>query len=144
MSYEEIGKLEEDLKIDFMDLRADLHPVLDRVDGDFMETIQNHKFSRNLLPLRQFAAKACMADFFFSRRASLKTEVVNNILLTLELDRLELDRGRLSFFTNRNLSSLNHFYNIQTICPSVIGEVFVWIASKKARHTLGRGSLVSG
>ena len=28
LSYEEIGKLEEDLKIDFMDLRADLHPIL--------------------------------------------------------------------------------------------------------------------
>ncbi len=45
LSYEEINKLEEDTKIDFMDLRADLHPVLDRVDGDFMETIQNTEFS---------------------------------------------------------------------------------------------------
>ena len=45
MSYEEISKLEEDLKIDFMDLRADLHPILNQVDSGYMETIQNTEFS---------------------------------------------------------------------------------------------------
>ena len=45
LSYEEIGKLEEDLKIDFMDLRADLHPILNQVDSGYMEIIQNTEFS---------------------------------------------------------------------------------------------------
>ena len=45
LSYEEISKLEEDLKIDFMDLRADLHPILNQVDSGYMETIQNTEFS---------------------------------------------------------------------------------------------------
>ncbi len=42
---EQVLGLLEDTEVAFLDLKADLHPILDRIDGGYMEIIQNTEFS---------------------------------------------------------------------------------------------------